>query len=68
MIATVTDIHNNDELNQVLQLVSQHHGQLVEQETTGGMTTIRTEFKDGDNVTGFDIEVCDLGFNVDWNN
>ena len=74
MIATITDIQGNDELNQLLTLIVKYGGQVVP-ETRGNIAPtplaleriVSARFDDKDDVDGFDIAVNDLGHVIDWN-
>ena len=66
MIATITDIQGDNELNQLLTLLLRYNGVVIAK-TQGDVEAIVTaRFDDKDDINGFDIEVNDLGHNIDW--
>jgi len=66
MKVTITDIQGDNELKQLLQTIKTHDGKIEDQQTAEVGTMVKVEFENYENAADFDVEVCDLGFEVVW--
>ncbi len=64
MKAIISDIWSSDERTQVLGIIAQCNGEVTTTEETEGEVT--AVFSNQDDVEQADIQLCDLGVVVDW--
>jgi len=66
MTATITNIQGADEQKQALEVIAKCNGTVLSTESDSVGTIVRAEFNTGDDRDEVDVELCDLGFDVNW--